>query len=204
MGRKPKDTYQHYNQVSTGAKSAAVKIDLQAKPWEEYFNEARSLYQVGAAGDEGAARQALAILEQLSKQMPGNNLLTAYYGSAYILKAREESNLVTKGKISHHGLNILDNALGKEPDNIEIRILHAFVCKHLPDWLNRGPDSIADFQYLQSRYEADPAVFSDQFYQQIQPNIEEIQKRIKAIPSHVQKIYDSFSNMAKKKQSKHL
>lgn len=190
MGKKSKNT------------GVREKVDLQAKPWEEYFGEARNLYQLGAAGDEKAAQQALSLLEQLSRQIPGNNLLQAYYGGAYILKAREEPNLVNKGKISHHGMNILDSALAKEPDSIDIRILHAFVCKNLPDWLNRGPDAIADFAYLKSRYEADPAVFSEQFYLQLQPNINEIQKKLAAIPSHVQKIYDSFSNMAKKKQAR--
>lgn len=177
-------------------------VDLQAKSWEEYFGEARNLYQQGAAGDEAAARQALSLLEQLCQQIPNNNLLKAYYGSAYILKAREEPNLVTKGKISHHGLKILDGVLANESGNIEIRILHAFVCKNLPDWLNRGIDAIADFEYLKSRYEADPTVFSDQFYLQLQTNIDEIQKRLAAVPPHVQKIYDSFSNMAKKKQAR--
>lgn len=178
------------------------ELDLEVKSWEEYFSEARTLYQLGAAGDADAARQSLSLLTQLCEEMPGNNLLQAYYGGAYILKAREEPNLVTKGKISHHGLKILDGALTNESDNIEIRILHAFVCKNLPDWLNRGPDAIADFAYLKSRYEADPAVFSEQFYLQLQPNIDEIQKKLAAIPAHVQKIYDSFSNMAKKKQAK--
>lgn len=190
MGRKSNDT------------DVREKVDLRAKPWEEYFGEARNLYQLGAAGDEKAARQALSLLEQLWRQIPGNNLLQAYYGSAYILKAREEPNLVTKGKISHHGLKILDGALANEPDNIEIRIVHAFVCKNLPDWLNRGPDAIADFEYLKSRYEADTTVFSEQFYLQLQTNIAEIQKKIAAVPANVQKIYDHFSNLARKKQTR--
>lgn len=180
--------------------NAALKIDLQAKPWEEYFSEARTLYQTGVAGDAAAAHQALNLLEQLHKQLPGNNLLQAYYGSAYILKAREETNLVNKGKISNQGLKILESAMTQEPDNIEIRIVHAFVCMNLPDWLNLGLDAIEDFQYLQSRFEADPNAFSEQFYNQIQSHIDEIRKKIAAVPPHVQKIYDSFSNMSKKKR----
>lgn len=197
MGRKLNE--QNY---FTNNKNAAFNLDLQSKSWEAYFDEAKALYQMGAAGDVEAARQALELLDQLRKLVPDNCLVLGYYGSAYILKAREESNLVNKGKISHHGMMILDGALAKEPDNIELRILHAFVCMYLPDWLNRGIDAIADFQYLQSRYEADPAVFSEQFYQQSQQNIETIQKKLAAIPPHVQKIYDHFSDMAKKKQSR--
>ncbi len=202
MGKNTKDSNKNQGTITSEEKNVTLAIDLHAKPWEEYFSEARALYQVGAAGDTAAARQALQLLKQLCRQVPGNSLLEAYYGSAYILMAREESNMVTKGKISSQGLKILDGALAKEPDNIEIRIVHAFVCKYLPDWLNRGTSAIEDFQYLQSRYEADPATFSEQFYQQIQPNIEEIQNKLAAIPPHVQKIYDSFSDMAKKKQSK--
>lgn len=199
MGKKSKDSRKNQDKTSNGENNT-LGINLQAKRWEEYFSEARVLYQMGVAGDTAAARQALELFEQLCKQVPGNSLLEAYYGSAYILKAREESNLVNKGKISSQGLKILDGALGKDPDNIEIRIVHAFVCKNLPDWLNRGPSAIEDFQYLQSRYEADPAAFSEQFYLQIQPNIEEVQQKLAAIPPHVQKIYDGFSKMAKKKQ----
>ena len=200
MGKKSMDSYKKQGEYSSSEENAAIKIDLQAKPWEEYFSEARVLYQVGAAGDTAAARQAFEMLEQLYKQVPGNSLLEAYYGSAYILMGREESNLVTKGKISNQGLKILESALAKEPDNIEIRIVHAFVCKNLPEWLNLGSSAIEDFRYLQSRYEADPNTFSEQFYQLIQPNIDEIQKKIAAVPPHVQKIYDSFSNMSKKKR----
>lgn len=198
MGRnkwdKQVNTYGNNYQVS--------EIDLQNKTWEEYLSEARALYQGGVAGDTNAARQALRLLESLNKKLPNNNLIKAYYGGAYILKAREETNLVNKGKISHQGMNILDSALSKEPDNIEIRIVHAYVCKYLPDWLNRGVSAIEDFQYLCSRYEADPTVFNESFYRQIQSDIAEIQKQLGAIPPHVQKIYDSFSNMAKKKKQR--
>lgn len=199
MGKKQKDNQKNQSRTFNGKTNAASKIDLHAKPWEEYFSEARSFYQMGVAGDTEAASQALELLEELSKKFPENSLLQAYYGSAYILKAREESNLVTKGKISGQGLKILDSAMSKDPDNIEIRIVHAYVCMNLPEWLNRGPSAIEDFQYLQSRYEADPTTFSEHFYQQIPHNIEEIQKKLAAVPPHVQKIYDSFSKMAKKK-----
>ena len=199
MGKKQKDIQKNQGRMFSGENNTDSKIDVHAKPWEEYFNEARTFYQMGVAGDTEAARKALELLEELCNKVPGNSLLQAYYGSAYILKAREESNLVNKGKISSQGLKILDSAMSKDPDNIEIRIVHAFVCMNLPEWLNRGPSAIEDFQYLQSRYEADPTTFSEQFYQQIQSNIEEIQKKIAAIPPHVQKIYDSFSKMAKKK-----
>lgn len=198
---KSKDNKRTDKTFSNNQQSGTLTPEQQRMSSEELFNEARGLYQIGAAGDVKAARQALGILEYLYKEVPGNALYQAYYASAYILKAREETNLVEKGKISSMGLNILDRALSKEPDNIEIRIVHAYVCKNLPEWLNRGSTAIEDFQYLRSRYEADPSVFSEEFYHHIQSEIEEVQKKIRAIKPHVQKIYDSFSEMAKKKMA---
>ncbi len=110
----------------------------------------------------------------------------------------KKATWLTKGKISSQGLKILDSALAKEPDNIEIRIVHAFVCKSLPEWLNRGTSAIEDFQYLQSRYEADPTTFSEQFYQQIQPNIEEVQKKIAAFRHMSRKYMIASAKWARK------
>jgi len=182
-------------------KPEPLDYDLPDMSLEELFNEARGLYQIGAAGDVDAARRAFGILEKLHQEVPDNALYQAYYASAFILQAREETNLVEKGKISSKGLNILDNALSKEPDNIEIRIVHAYVCKNLPEWLNRSSSAIEDFQYLRARYESDASVFNEEFYHHIQSEIEAVQKKIAAIKPHVQKIYDSFSEMAKKKMA---
>jgi len=199
---KSNSNYGSQNIYSENKKSKPLAPELQNMSSDELFNEARNLYQIGVAGDIEAARQALRLLDKLYKETPGNALFQAYYASAFILKAREETNLVEKGKISSKGLNLLDSALSREPDNIEIRIVRAYVSKNLPEWLNRGSSAIDDFQYLRSRYEADPTVFNKAFYLQIQSEIEEVQKKIAAIKPHVQKIYDSFSEMSKKKMAK--
>ncbi len=199
--RKKEDNYRTEETFSSNPNTKSLAPELPSMSSEELFNEARSLYQIGAAGDVEASREAFTLLEKLYNEFPGNSLYQAYYASAFILKAREENNLVEKGKISSMGVNILDSALKSDPDNIEIRIIHAYVCKYLPEWLNRGLSAIEDFQYLRSRYEADPSAFSEEFYLHIQSEIEEVQKKLAAIKPHVQKIYDSFSEMTKKKMA---
>lgn len=198
MGKRKKEkTNKSEQKMNTGM--SAPTIDLSNSSWEKHFDEAKDLYKKGVNGDVGAARKALELLEVLHRQIPENTLIEAYYGGAYVLSAREENNLVNKGKKSSQGLKILDSAFQKEPDDIQIRILHAYVLKNLPDWLNRGPDAIEDFLYLKSRYEAAPGIFNADLYEKIQSDIEEIRNRLGAIPPHVQKIYASFSKMGKKK-----
>lgn len=198
MGKRKQESKAYGISKKTTVASAPV-IDLSNSPWEKHFFEAKALYKNGVNGDADAARQASKLLEALHRQIPANTLIEAYYGGAYVLLAREEKNLVNKGKISNQGLKILDNAFRKDPDNIEIRILHAYVLKNLPDWLNRGPDAIEDFLYLKSRYEAAPGVFNEELYKKIQSDIDEIRNRLGSIPPHVQKIYDSVNKIGKKK-----
>ncbi len=62
----------------------------------------------------------------------------------------------------------MDRAAEREPDNIEIRTLRAYISFRLPEtFFHRTASAIGDFLFLTACYEQDPSVFSTDFYRQL-------------------------------------
>jgi tetratricopeptide (TPR) repeat protein len=135
------------------------------KFWEPLFAEAVRLHQRGIEGDKGAVRKAYKLLKKIRNMNPQNNLIEAYYGSVTTLLGRDASDLMEKFQKAMSGLKILDEVVSKEPDNIEIHTIRAYVCYNLPEvYFHRTSTAIEDFNYLISRYDQNPNVFTQEFY----------------------------------------
>lgn len=135
---------------------------------ESLLIEAIRLHEVAVAGDKAAVEKAYEILEQLRSIDPHDPLVQAFYGSIITLFARDmidPRERVSKGLQGHR---ILTQAVEKDPHNLWARILRAFVSYRLPeDFFHRTHIAVEDFDYLVSRYQEDPAVFTPQFYSEI-------------------------------------
>jgi hypothetical protein len=73
-----------------------------------------------------------------------NPIILAYYGGVQALKAKHAFNPVSK--LSHliSGLNRLKEAIGKSPDNLEIRFMRFSILDNVPAILGYGDERMDD------------------------------------------------------------
>ncbi|MFZ5634428.1 MAG: tetratricopeptide repeat protein [Bacillota bacterium] len=142
--------------------------DAGGEAWEELFAQAVSLHKLGVEGDKEAVKEAYKLLEKLRELIPQNNLVEAYYGSATSLLGRDAVDPTERFNKAIRGLKILDGSVAREPENIEVRTLRAYVSYRLPEkFFHRTGTAVEDLSYLATRYEHDPGVFSPEFYRQV-------------------------------------
>ncbi len=134
-------------------------------PPVDIFAEAVNLHNIGVDGDKEAVKKAYKMFKKICADNPQDCLAEAYLGSATALLGRDEIDPNQRFKLALDGLKILDRAVSKEPDNIEIRILRGFVCHRLPEmYFHRLATAIEDFNCVVSRYERNGKTFSHDFY----------------------------------------
>jgi len=146
-------------ELSEGGKT----MDEQSS--SDIFTEAVNLHNIGVEGDKEAVKKAYKIFKKICADDPRDCLAEAYLGSITALLGRDEIDPNKRFRLALDGLKILDRAVSKEPDNIEIRILRGFVSHRLPEmYFHRKATAIEDFNYVISRYERNKKVLSRDFY----------------------------------------
>jgi hypothetical protein len=74
------------------------------------------------------------------------------------MMARDSWNFFTKLSEVNRGMNLIDKAIGKEPNNCVIRLVRAHNSLSLPDFLNRKPIAKQDFLLVQKLFTKDPTI----------------------------------------------
>lgn len=137
-------------------------------PPVDIFAEAVSLHNLGVDGDKEAVKKAHKMFKKICAENPQDCLAEAYLGSTTALLGRDDIDPNKRFKLALNGLKILDRAVSKEPDHIEIRILRGFVCYRLPEmFFHRLATAVEDFSYVSSRYEKNHKTVSRDFYWKI-------------------------------------
>lgn len=90
----------------------------------------------------------------LSNYNQTNNLMSAYYGVNLILKSKYLKNPFKKIKYFEKGRKILEDAIIKEPDNIELIFLRYTVQKNTPSILMYKKDIEEDYQSIKSELDS--------------------------------------------------
>ncbi|GAB6157186.1 hypothetical protein JCM39194_03860 [Desulfotomaculum varum] len=136
---------------------------------QEQFLTGFHLYDLALGGDQGALASALALWEALYREHPYDNLARAYYGACLILQASNSDNQDKLLSHSLDGLQLVNSALEKEPGNLRLRYLRAYLYYYkVPE--NVGPSNeqaIEDFIFLQQTYERDNQAFDTELYHQV-------------------------------------
>lgn len=146
---------------------------------EETFAKAVELVELGVEGDKGAVKKAYELFKKMHEADPDNPLIEAYYGNVITLLGRDAFDPMERFKLVIKGLDILDNAVSKEPETIQIRILRGKVCHRIPQkFFHRTTTAIEDFKYLVSRYEQDPGIFSPGLYKQLLNDLKDAYQRL--------------------------
>ena len=84
------------------------------------------------------AKKAAQYLEQAYQKKPDDNVALCYLGSAYTMLAKDAWNPMSKLSYVNKGIECMDKAVRKDPDNITMRLTRANNSKALPKFLNRG------------------------------------------------------------------
>lgn len=109
---------------------------------------AKRHYFEAVEGNSAALKPAIEILTGLQSRRPGDALVEAYLGSSRLLESARTMAVWKKGRLAKEGLQRLDEAVRRAPDDAEVRFLRAASTFHLPGWFGRRDQSEADFALL--------------------------------------------------------
>jgi|TARA_B110000459_G_C16179456_1_gene303031 hypothetical protein len=76
------------------------------------------------------------------------NILSAYYGANLLLKSKHLKNPFKKLKFFEKGKDIIENAITKEPTNIEIALIRYSAQKNSPGFLMYNKNLIEDYEFI--------------------------------------------------------
>ena len=117
-----------------------------------------------------ASGKAAAYLQKAHSWSPADDEVPAYLGSATTMVGRDSWNVFAKVSIVHQGIKMMDEAVGKMPDSIVVRMVRANNSLDLPEFFKRKEIAKKDFQYLErliarSSAEVEPDLKAEVFYQ---------------------------------------
>ncbi|SHE49929.1 hypothetical protein [Pedobacter caeni] len=124
---------------------------IKTYPAEPELREVKSLFEA-AAHSKAAADQLLKILSVIGPSSPP--VLICYKGVAEMMRCRYGFNPVNKFKRFKKGKVLIEEAVKKDPDNMEIRFLRFAIQTNLPGFLNYNDDIIKDKKHLLSNVKA--------------------------------------------------
>jgi tetratricopeptide (TPR) repeat protein len=135
--------------------AAQLQKQLDQNPADyEALQSLGFVYHYMAIKDSKAyAKKALQVLEQANKSKPEDYVVVCCLGSTYTLMAKDAGSPMAKADYFNKGVEYMDKAVRKDPDNIMIRMIRGNNSKGLPKFLNRRSIAYEDFEYLAALFE---------------------------------------------------
>ncbi|QDU70799.1 hypothetical protein [Mucisphaera calidilacus] len=101
------------------------------------FEKARLEHLLGAKGDRDLARSAYQALRGLHERYPDDPVISAYFGSAMMLRAQRAWLFTTKGRLVEEGGDLMKRSLEAAPDDAEVHAVIGLSLVDLPDWMEQ-------------------------------------------------------------------
>ncbi|MEW6696854.1 MAG: hypothetical protein ACOY35_11585 [Bacillota bacterium] len=134
----------------------------------ETYMEGFRLYDLALAGDREATRSALELWEGIYQNNPEDTMAQAYFGGCLILEARNDDLSEMAFRHTAEGLKLVNRAVERDPGNLRLRYLRAYLTYRAPDDTFRMNEvAIEDFTVLKQSYEEDNQSFNTELYHQI-------------------------------------
>lgn len=127
---------------------------LRSPAFNQRLASARSQYFADLEGDRAAEEKARTSFAALAKDYPGDPVVTAYTGSLELLQAARTWAVWDKRKLANDGLDKMDQAVSRAPNDLEARFIRAASTWHLPFFYKRRDQAASDFTYIAPRAEA--------------------------------------------------
>jgi hypothetical protein len=125
-----------------------------ADNFDQRLAEARREYFAGLQGNHAADGKARASFAALSQQYPDNAVVEAYNGSLELLEAARTWAIWDKRRLANEGLQKLDQAVNRAPNDLEVRFIRAASTWHLPFFYKRKEQAASDFTLIAPQAEA--------------------------------------------------
>ncbi|NRF37643.1 hypothetical protein [Pedobacter foliorum] len=112
---------------------------------EPEIQKVKMLFEA-SADSKDAANQLLGLLSAVESS--SSPLLICYKGAAEMMQAKYVFNPLNKFRSFKKGKRLIEAAVTKEPDNLEIRFLRFLIQTNLPGFLNYNDHIEQDKRYL--------------------------------------------------------
>ncbi len=142
---------------SPGFAHPAAAADANASPTHGAFADrlavARKAYFADLDGQPGADDLARQQFTALAVERPHEPVVDAYLGSLDLLESARTFAVWRKHTLAADGLEKLDAAVNRAPDNLEARFVRALTTWHLPFFFHRKEQAEQDLGYIGPRAE---------------------------------------------------
>ena len=118
------------------------------------YATARARYYEAVDGHSKSLGEARALFRKLRHADGANPKVLAYSGSIELLEASRALAPWKKGRLAKEGLQLLDDAVARAPQDLEVRFVRAASTFRLPEIFRRRAQSEEDFAWLASRVSA--------------------------------------------------
>jgi hypothetical protein len=115
--------------------------------------EARRAYFADLEGQHGADDRARQQFAALAAERPNEPVVDAYLGSLDLLESARTFAVWRKHALAADGLEKLDGAVNRAPDNLEARFVRALTTWHLPFFFHRKEQAEQDLGFIGPRAE---------------------------------------------------
>lgn len=136
---------------SAQAQSPAATQTAESSASQHQLAQARAAYFRDLQGDSNAARVAKKDFRRLLAAQPHNPVVMAYTGSLLLLQAAHTWAFWNKQTLAQQGLDELDKAVARDPDNLEARFIRGASCWHLPFFFHRKQQAEQDLSFVAMR-----------------------------------------------------
>jgi hypothetical protein len=146
---------------------------------EAFYTEARHLHELGVNGNKTAAQLGLKLWEEAHNSDPADPVAQGYYGSSLALVGKYTAGINDMFGGAIKGLKIINEALTRDPDNWELRLLRAYLGYSLPEaFFHTTRQAIQDLQFLKKAYEQNDTLFPPKLYEQIRRDLKSACQRM--------------------------
>lgn len=154
-------------------------VKARSMNWEQALQEGIRLHGLAVAGNKKAERIADALLKGLHQQRPHDPMVMGYYGSIMALAARDSGNPSVMFSSVIKGLNLIKEAIMRDPQNPRLRILRAFLAYNLPEaFFHLGKTAVEDFRFVSQAYQKDNSIISKELYCKILFDLGTVYRRL--------------------------
>lgn len=131
--------------------AAALVCALVGASTPVAMKAARESYYQAVNGDKEAASKANELFAELYRESPEDPMITVYVGSLRLLEAQHTWALWKKNSLSKQGIQLMDEAVEKDPANLEVRFVRAATERSLPSFFGRKEQAASDLQFIVQR-----------------------------------------------------
>jgi len=156
------------------------------------IEEGLQLLEQGEAGDRAAEEKAYQLAREIRSLFPEDPIVEALYGSSHSLLGRYASDGNSMFAHAIEGIEMIENAIRRAPDDTLLRKIRAQHSYRLPEaFFHRTAAAITDLEYLAAQFRAGSQNIDSEEYQKILFQLGDCYRRL-GLTDDAQEIWDEL------------